>query len=84
MIVCLCFPTSDRDIDACVRDGARTVDEIGDLCGAGTGCGACRDELRERLERCGAEPGESDVSGDRPRPGGCSGRLVSVRSRQAA
>ncbi len=54
MIVCLCHPTSDRDVDAMIDDGARTVEEISRRCGAGTGCGACLGELRERLESRGA------------------------------
>ena len=54
MIVCLCHPTSDRDVDSMIDDGARTVEEISRRCGAGTGCGACLSELRERLEMRGA------------------------------
>ncbi|MCE9573049.1 MAG: (2Fe-2S)-binding protein [Deltaproteobacteria bacterium] len=49
MIVCSCFATSERDVDATIRDGADSVDAIGERCGAGTGCGACREELAERL-----------------------------------
>ena len=54
MIVCLCHPTSDRDVDAIIDDGARTVEEISRKCGAGTGCGACVGELQERLSQKGA------------------------------
>ena len=54
MIVCLCHPTSERDVDAIIDEGARTVEDIGQRCGAGTGCGACVGELRERLEAKGA------------------------------
>ena len=54
MIVCLCHPTSEREVDAIIDDGARTVEEIGQRCGAGTGCGACLGELRERLSAKGA------------------------------
>ncbi len=54
MIVCSCFGTSERDVDATIRQGADSVDAIGERCGAGTGCGACRDELAERL---GTGPG---------------------------
>ena len=53
MIVCLCHPTSDRDVDAIIDDGARTVEEISRRCGAGTGCGACLGELHERLQAKG-------------------------------
>ena len=72
MIVCLCHPTSDRDLEAVIDDGARTVEEIGRRCGAGTGCGACREELRDRLV---AKGGSNGCSRD------CASDLVSVRSR---
>ena len=71
VIVCLCHPTSDRDLDAVIDDGARTVQEIGRRCGAGTGCGACVDELRDRLHAKGANSCGRD----------CANDLVSVRSR---
>ena len=64
MIVCVCHPTSDRDLDAIIDDGARTVEEISRRCGAGTGCGACVDELRERLLAKGAGPCGRDCASD--------------------
>jgi bacterioferritin-associated ferredoxin len=82
MIVCLCHPATERDVESCIREGARSVDDIGDMCGAGTGCGACRDDLRERLERAGIG-GESDRPRDCQQGYGTPG-LVRVRSRQAA
>jgi bacterioferritin-associated ferredoxin len=42
MIVCHCEVVSDRRIRAEVEAGARTIDEIGEGCGAGTRCGSCR------------------------------------------
>jgi bacterioferritin-associated ferredoxin len=78
MLVCLCHPTNDRDVEECIREGARTVEDVGEMCGAGTGCGACRDDLRERLERAGA----GDES-DRQAGSGCAPELVRIRSRQA-
>jgi bacterioferritin-associated ferredoxin len=85
VLVCLCHPANERDIDACIRDGARSVEDIGEMCGAGTGCGACRDDLRERLERAGVD-GMSDVpASDLSAPRrGCSQGLVSLRSVKAA
>jgi bacterioferritin-associated ferredoxin len=68
VLVCICHPTSDRDVDAVIDDGARTVQDIGRRCGAGTVCGACVEELRDRLLAKGC-------SRD------CSNDLVSVRSR---
>ncbi|MCB9570711.1 MAG: (2Fe-2S)-binding protein [Kofleriaceae bacterium] len=85
MIVCLCHPASDRDVDACIRQGARSVDDIGRMCGAGTGCGACRDDLRIRLEHagCDGEPdGEAGAAGIGAGAGaGCAPGLVSLGSR---
>lgn len=70
MLICLCHPTSDRDVDAIIDEGARTVAEIGQRCGAGTGCGSCLEELRDRLAAKG-------VNGC---PRDCASDLVSVRS----
>jgi len=62
--VCLCKAASDKDVKAAITDGARTVDEVGEACGAGTGCGACRPMIHEMLE-CGHE---SDRCADCPGP----------------
>jgi bacterioferritin-associated ferredoxin len=70
VLVCICHPTSERDLEAVIDDGARTVAEIGQRCGAGTGCGACVDELRDRLVTRGANGCPRD----------CAGDLVSLRS----
>jgi bacterioferritin-associated ferredoxin len=42
VIVCHCQVVGDRRIRAEIAAGARTVDEIGERCGAGTCCGSCR------------------------------------------
>ncbi|WP_095982980.1 (2Fe-2S)-binding protein [Melittangium boletus] len=49
MIVCLCRAVSDRTIRARIAEGARTVEELGDACGAGTGCGGCHDQMTQLL-----------------------------------
>lgn len=76
MIVCLCHPTSDRDVDAIIDDGARTVEEISRRCGAGTGCGACVGEIRERLQAKGGGACNRDCASDLISPD-----LVTVRAR---
>ena len=53
----------ERDVVATIRAGARTVDEVGERCDAGTGCGSCRggielliqEEIRRR-SRASAVP----------------------------
>jgi bacterioferritin-associated ferredoxin len=69
MFVCLCHVTTDSEIRDVIDDGARTVDEIGERCGAGTGCGGCRPMIHDMLEASGRG---CDRSGSRcadcPRP----------------
>jgi bacterioferritin-associated ferredoxin len=50
VIVCLCEVATDRDIAAAIADGAHTVEQVGRRCGAGTGCGSCRDFILDMLE----------------------------------
>jgi len=45
MYVCICAVVTDAEIRACVRAGARTADDVGDQCAAGTGCGSCLDQI---------------------------------------
>jgi bacterioferritin-associated ferredoxin len=95
VLVCLCHPLSDRELDKLVDDGADTVEEIGRRCGAGTGCGACLDELAEAVQRGAEQSGGVDAGGrslcDRLATGAvsggrlrCSVSLLSVRSRPSA
>lgn len=71
MIICLCHGVRDRDIDAVIGDGAETVEEIGQECGAGTGCGTCIPELEDKLESAGR-------GCDRSRNGDCPRTLVTL------
>ena len=50
MYVCLCKGVSDRVVRQCIREGARSLQQVGQECGAGTDCGACRGTIREMLE----------------------------------
>lgn len=50
MIVCLCHGVSERAVDDCIDAGARTVEEVGLMSGAGNGCGACHCQISERLK----------------------------------
>ncbi|MDQ4119772.1 MAG: (2Fe-2S)-binding protein [Actinomycetota bacterium] len=45
MFTCICAAATESEVRDCVHTGARSVDEIGDACGAGTGCGSCVDKL---------------------------------------
>jgi bacterioferritin-associated ferredoxin len=47
--VCICFAVQDTELSEVIAGGARTEDEVGDACGAGTGCGSCLDRICDRL-----------------------------------
>ena len=53
MFVCLCHVTTDSEIRNAIDHGAASVDEIGERCGAGTGCGGCRPMIHDMLEAAG-------------------------------
>lgn len=41
LILCQCTSVFESEVVACARRGATTLEEIGALCDAGTGCGSC-------------------------------------------
>ncbi len=45
MYVCICAAVTDTEVRSCIARGARTVEEVGDACEAGTGCGSCHDHI---------------------------------------
>lgn len=51
MIVCHCRVVNHRDIEAAVDDGARSVPEVSDVCGAGTDCGGCVPVIADTIAR---------------------------------
>jgi bacterioferritin-associated ferredoxin len=56
---------SEREIAACIRAGARTLDDVTEACEAGGGCGSCRGGIEVMLDehRRGAlKPGASEAS----------------------
>jgi bacterioferritin-associated ferredoxin len=51
MIVCLCRGVSERTVRLTVVVGNDSVEAVGDACGAGTGCGACLDDLQRIVDQ---------------------------------
>lgn len=49
--ICDCQRVDAARVEAALRAGARDVDAVARLTGAGTGCGTCRPEIRRRLRR---------------------------------
>ncbi|RJL33576.1 (2Fe-2S)-binding protein [Bailinhaonella thermotolerans] len=51
MYVCICHAVTENEVADCIADGAETPDDIGDACGAGTGCGSCVMRICEILKK---------------------------------
>ncbi len=71
MIICVCANVSERKLRAVIADGASTLREIERRCGAGGGCGACRDAIRQclresRAAAAAAAPVVALVAADAP------------------
>ncbi len=50
-LICTCFGISEETIEDLSAAGtAATVEDVGRLCGAGTGCGSCQMLIREIVE----------------------------------
>lgn len=47
MLICHCHGVTHREIQEAVADGAQTLEEVGDRCGAGRGCGGCLEAVCE-------------------------------------
>lgn len=49
MYACICLAVTSAEVRGCIAGGARTVEEIGERCEAGTGCGCCHERLEIML-----------------------------------
>ncbi|HET7788057.1 MAG TPA: (2Fe-2S)-binding protein [Myxococcales bacterium] len=51
MILCICRSTTDREVDAAIGNGARSLGEVAARAnGAGSDCGCCKSAIEQRLE----------------------------------
>jgi bacterioferritin-associated ferredoxin len=57
MIVCQCEAVCEKRLREAIAAGASTVEEVGRACGAGTGCGACREQIGVVLQNRGGDSG---------------------------
>ena len=69
MIVCHCRSRSDREIREAVERGARTVEDVGRRCGAGSDCGACRPALEWLIVETTPPPPRGGWGAAPPPPG---------------
>lgn len=50
MILCACNALREAQIDDAIAAGAASADEVHHRCGAHPQCGACRDEIEDRID----------------------------------
>jgi bacterioferritin-associated ferredoxin len=60
--VCHCRAVTDRVIRAQIEAGACHEQELAERCGAGSGCGGCRPNLRRLLDEHGIGPSVSPAA----------------------
>ena len=85
MFVCLCHVTTDKEVRRLIDDGVDTVEQIGDACGAGTGCGACRAQIHDMIEASGRGCDRTgSACADCPRPRISVALSLTRDSREAA
>ncbi len=65
MIVCVCEAVGHREIEQHADHGCKTVRDVGERCGAGTGCGMCVSQIRTMLKARASGP---QVRPSRERP----------------
>ena len=56
MYICLCHAVTERQVRECVRDGARSLDDLARKLGVGTCCGRCRESARALLAEADPSP----------------------------
>jgi bacterioferritin-associated ferredoxin len=57
VVLCICQAVTDREIDAAIHAGARSLADIEDRCGgAGSDCGCCREAIEARLSTSERRP----------------------------
>jgi len=49
MYICLCRVVTRTTVETAIAQGARTVEEVGERCAAGTDCGKCQRIIQKLL-----------------------------------
>jgi bacterioferritin-associated ferredoxin len=49
VFACICHAVTDDEVAVAVDMGAATVEAVGTVTGAGTGCGSCRSHLEDLI-----------------------------------
>ncbi|MFK7986599.1 MAG: bacterioferritin-associated ferredoxin [Sandaracinaceae bacterium] len=61
MLICHCHRVNDRVIRSAAEAGARTCEDVGKACGAGTACGGCKPAIEGVLVTARAAEGGASL-----------------------
>lgn len=61
MLVCHCHRVNDKVIREACASGAQSVADVGDACGAGTGCGGCKPAIEGVITSVRASEGVASL-----------------------
>lgn len=50
MYLCVCKAVEEETIQKVIDRGAKTIEEIGEACSAGEGCGSCHYDIEKMLD----------------------------------
>jgi bacterioferritin-associated ferredoxin len=50
MYVCICARVRECELRTAIQRGAHSEETVGDVCGAGTGCGTCLDRICDLID----------------------------------
>ncbi|MDX1818479.1 MAG: molybdopterin-dependent oxidoreductase [Marinobacter sp.] len=54
-LICTCFQVGEKQVEAAISNGERSIDALGQSLQCGTNCGSCIPELRRILDRSGSD-----------------------------
>jgi len=63
MYICICNAVTDREIHACVRDGARSLRDVSDRLGVATCCGRCAHSAAQLIKHAHTEIRGQPIAG---------------------
>jgi len=68
MYLCLCYGVTEGVVEQVITQGASSLQEVQKACRAGTDCGSCVCEIRERLLKHRQEAKKALLDSDDPLP----------------
>ena len=62
MYICICNAVTQKAVEQCAREGARSVDDLTAQLGVAAGCGRCRECAVEFLMRMATPPRKTETA----------------------